>query len=81
MIAPETQDIGDILLRVETWPTEKKLTLARRLMQDIEAAATAQRPRGYSAEEVVALLRMPQPAPDDETVKRWIDEHRVEKYG
>lgn len=39
------------------------------------------RPRGYSAAEVIAALQSPQPAPNDETVKRWIDEYRMDKYG
>ena len=27
------------------------------------------------------LFRTDRPAPDDETVRLWIDEHRMEKYG
>lgn len=45
-------------------------------------ATPARKPkRGPSAAEVQSLFRMDRPAPDDETVERWIDEHRMEKYG
>jgi hypothetical protein len=44
--------------------------------------APARKPkRGPSAAEVRSLFGTDRPAPDDETVERWIDEHRMEKYG
>ncbi|MBC7815675.1 MAG: hypothetical protein IAG10_02120 [Planctomycetaceae bacterium] len=55
--------------------------------QELEIAPAAAKPvrerqkRGYSAEEVHQHLQIKGPAPDDETVKQWIDEHRMEKYG
>ena len=46
-------------------------------------AAAPERPkkRGRSAEEVHQILNFQGPAPDDATVERWIDEHRMQKYG
>ena len=46
-------------------------------------AAASERPkkRGRSAEEVHRILNYQGPAPDDATVERWIDEHRMQKYG
>ena len=39
-------------------------------------------PRGPSScLEVAAMFKTDTPAPDDATVKQWIDEHRMEKYG
>ncbi len=46
-----------------------------------KATPPAQKKRGFSAAEVQGLLRTDRPAPNDETVKQWIDEHRMEKYG
>ena len=37
--------------------------------------------RKYSVEDVRAILKPKGPPPDDATIKRWIDEHRMEKYG
>ena len=44
-------------------------------------APESQKKRGRSAEEVHRLLNFQGPAPDDETVERWVDEHRMQKYG
>ena len=55
--------------------------------QELEIAPASAKPvkeqqkRGYSAEEVHQHLQIKGPAPDDATVKQWIDEHRMEKYG
>ena len=38
-------------------------------------------PRGQSAAEVMAMLKTNKPAPDDATVKQWLDECGMEKYG
>jgi hypothetical protein len=37
--------------------------------------------RGVSVAELMELVKTDKPAPDDETIRRWIDEHRVGKYG
>ena len=55
--------------------------------QELEIAPASAKPvkerqkRGYSAEEVHQHLQVKGPAPDDATVKLWIDVHRMEKYG
>jgi hypothetical protein len=36
--------------------------------------------RHFSAADVTALVNSCQPAPNDETVRLWIDEHRSKKY-
>ena len=82
MIAAEMAEFTDILGRITSWAPELRITLARRVLESVETSAPSQTPRrGYSAAEVITLLNMPQPAPDDATVKRWLDEHRMEKYG
>lgn len=81
MITTEWPDVNDILDRVRAWPPEKRVTLAHRILESASDAEPTPRQPGYSAAEVIAALQMPQPAPDDPTVKRWIDERRLEKYG
>ena len=81
MITTEWPEVTDILDRVRVWPPEKRVTLAHRILQSISDAEPTPRKAGYWAAEVIAALQMPQPAPDDATVKRWIDEGRLEKYG
>lgn len=37
--------------------------------------------RGYTADEVIALLQMPQPAPDDAECQQILEEELLRKYG
>ncbi len=82
MLVAETPEFTDILGRITSWPPELRITLARRVLESVETSPSSQvTRRRLSAAEVIARLKMPQPAPDDASVKRWIDEHRMEKYG
>jgi hypothetical protein len=45
------------------------------------AVPPASKTRGLSAAEVRAVIKTNRAPPDDETVERWIDEYRMEKYG
>jgi hypothetical protein len=82
----EMNDFGEILKKIQTWEPSRRLTLARRILDILEASVTATSstppvPRGRSAAEILADMKSDRPAPDDETVRQWIDEHRMEKYG
>lgn len=81
MINAESPEVTEILTRVSAWPSEARAALARRILAGLRPPHHAAPGSGYWAAEVIAALRMPQPAPDDATVKRWIDEERMEKYG
>lgn len=92
MSTSEVNELSDVLNRVKDWPPAQRITLARRILETIEthhvspppsseAPTSPPNPRGLSAAELQALLKTDRPAPDDETVKQWIDEHRMEKYG
>jgi hypothetical protein len=62
-----------------------RIALARRILQTVEDVGAseprASRPPGYSAAEIKSMLKIEKPAPDDATVKQWIEEQRLEKYG
>lgn len=85
MTTGETSEVSALVQRVQAWPVPMRIALAQGILQTLEEPAAPgsppNRPRGYSAAEVRAILKMDKPAPDDATVKQWIDEHRVEKYG
>jgi hypothetical protein len=52
------------------------------ILQTVESPGPRPEHRGgVTAAELMALVKTDKPAPDDETVQRWIDEHRTEKYG
>jgi hypothetical protein len=82
----EKNDFDEIMKEIQTWEPSRRLTLARRILDTLEASVTATSstppvPRGRPAAEILADMKTDRPAPDDETVRQWIDEHRMEKYG
>jgi hypothetical protein len=80
----EAAELTDVLNRVKTWPTTLRITLAHKILESLDKAEPSAVPangRGLSAAEMHGLLRTDRPPPDDETVERWIDEHRMEKFG
>jgi hypothetical protein len=80
----ETTEMAAILHRVQSWPQGMRLSLARQILQGLEQSTgerERQAPRGRSAAEVMATLETNKPAADDATVKKWLDEDRMEKYG
>jgi len=82
MTPTETPDFNAVLGHITAWPPEVRITLARRILESVESRPASQAtPRGYSAAEAIALVNSQQPAPDDDTVSRWVNEHRMEKYG
>ena len=82
MSTVEASELSDVLSKVKNWSPESRIVLARRILETLERA---QRPaRGLPArlvQELIGLGAGDSPAPDDETVRRWIAEHRTEKYG
>jgi hypothetical protein len=59
-----------------------RVSLARMILETVETPEPSPAPgRGLSAADLMDLVKTDKPAPDDETIRRWIDEHRVGKYG
>jgi hypothetical protein len=85
MTTVETNQIADLLQRVQSWPPPMRIALARRILETLEMPPEDQPPaqprRGTSAAEIAAMFKTDKPAPNDATVKQWIDEQRKEKYG
>ncbi len=86
MSTAEATELTDVLNRVKNWPTTLRITLCAKSSSLVDKAEPPPAPplrktRGLSAAEVRGLLKTDRPPPDDETVERWIDEHRMEKYG
>lgn len=81
----ELDAIADLVHQVQAWPTPMRISLARQILESVERepgqAAALPTPRGPIAAEVAARFRSHKPAPDDQTVKQWIDEHRATRYG
>lgn len=78
----ETTQVAEILERVKNWPPEPKILLARRILETLDSGDSAARARrGRSVRELIGIGAGDSPPAGDQTVRRWIDEHRAEKHG
>jgi hypothetical protein len=57
-----------------------RLNLAEQLLRGLHPAVHPAGIRGVPVEQVLGIAANDRPPPDDETVKRWVEEHRAEKY-
>jgi len=81
MSSNPTAEYDEILARARTWPPEQRLRLAEDLLRSLPRASAADGLRGVPVEKVRGVAAGTGPVPDDDTVRRWIEEHHAEKYG
>jgi hypothetical protein len=84
MNATQTNQIAEVVQRVQSWPPPMRIALARQILETLENAhrqPSPRLPRGLLAAEIAAMVQTDKPAPDDSTVKEWIEDYRMEKYG
>ncbi len=82
-------DVSGVLETVKRWPPQTRVSLARMILETVEAPQLAAQElgqtepsrRGKPVESLIGLGAGSGAAPSDEMVRHWIDEHRVEKYG
>jgi CRISPR/Cas system-associated endonuclease Cas1 len=85
-MATPTFDRDTILRVVATWQRDEQLALAEAILRhalsnippNVREEPLAQ-PDTYRLTGIFA--REGQTPPDDATVARWLDEHKIEKYG
>jgi hypothetical protein len=81
MNTPQAPEYVSVLEKVRSWPPELRLTLAEDLLRSLYPEVRPPGRRGIPADQVVGIGAGKGPPPDDDTVKRWLQEHRLEKYG
>ena len=82
MSTAEATELTDVLSRVKNWSPESRIVLARRILETLAGPQQpAARLPARSVQELIGLGAGDSPAPDDETVRRWIAERRMERYG
>ncbi len=82
MSGTEAEEMGRVWEQVKAWPVELQVSLACRILDAVDAKGLpARAPRGKPVADLIGLGAGTGEPPSDETVRRWIDEHRVEKYG
>lgn len=74
--------VDNILATVSNWPVEERLELINRLLESVRLSAETRRSeRALALQRLRGLLVSEKPAPTDEEVATWLDEHREQKYG
>lgn len=75
--------MSEVLQRVIAWSPAERITLARRILESLEHTPLTAPPvgRGRCLDEIPEQFQTESPVPDDATVRRWIREDRMEKYG
>ena len=81
MSITQASEVQGVLERVRSWSPEMRLTLAEELLRSLHPLLRPSEARGLPAERVRGIAAGDGPPPDDDTVKRWIRERRLEKYG
>jgi hypothetical protein len=79
-MATPTFDSDAILEAIRTWPLADQMALAQAILQRA-SSQLAQAPQRPTWREMAGLASNGQEPPSDEDVVRWLDEHRMEKYG
>jgi hypothetical protein len=74
--------LEEVVEQVKSWPAEDRITLARRVLETLEAEpAKASTPRGPALDQVLGLWQPTGPIPDDEECRQTVMDHRLQKYG
>jgi hypothetical protein len=74
------REIATIISQVKLWPEEDRVALAHRILRDLEMGPPEPPPRN-TLDRAIGIARGATPPPDDATVKKWIEEHHLRKYG
>jgi hypothetical protein len=77
----ELNEYEAVLSKVRSWAPEMRLSLAEQLLHSLHPVVRPAEPRGVPVEQVRGIAAKAGPPPDDETVRRWVEEHRAEKHG
>lgn len=77
-----TQNYKRILQEIREWPTSNRISLVQDILRTIsDDMEVLPKPRNTLSEALGLLASNDHPAPTDEQVGQWLDEHRMQKYG
>jgi dihydroneopterin aldolase len=77
----KTDSYDSVLQTVRQWPPNRRFALVRDVINTLATEVFPSRPRHKTLKKALGLLATSQPAPSDAEIQRWLDEHRIEKYG
>ena len=81
MNATETSEMFEVLSRVKTWMPEKRIVLARQILETLEPSKISAPPRTMSLYQVFGILKTGSPPPNDEECAKIVEEERLRKHG
>jgi hypothetical protein len=76
-----TAEYDEVLARARAWPPEQRLRLVEDLLHSLPHARDAAGLRGVPVEKVRGAAAGAGPPPDDDAVRRWVEEHRAGRHG
>lgn len=79
MATAVTADYYDVIEKVRPWPPEMKRALVAELVRSLDLIDRPGELRGVAAEKIRGVAAGQGGPPDEETLQRWIEEHRLEK--
>jgi hypothetical protein len=79
----EADEVSEVLNRIKNWTVEGRFALVRGVLDTLapDRPDPSRTRRGRPVALIIESYKTDQPAPDDETIRLWIDEHRMGKYG
>ncbi len=77
----EITNYDNVLNVVRQWPTTQRFHLVQEVLKTLEPRIQKPYRKERTLEQALSLVNLNGPAPTDEEVKQWLDEHRMEKYG
>jgi hypothetical protein len=80
VVSVNREELQRVVASVSAWPERDRITLARKILETVEGP-TKNAGRGYTSQQVIDLLKMPQPAPDDAHCQAIVEEELMRKYG
>ena len=77
----EPAEYQTILGTIRQWPPEARRDLLRDVRRTLDDEQPGRPTRGYSADDVIRMLKPERPAPTDEECERILEEELMRKYG
>ena len=81
MPVTETDEVGEVLSRVSTWPAEKRLALTQKILQTLTRDLGSKSPPQKTLKDLLGLLKTEGPPPSDEECEKLLEEELLRKHG
>ena len=77
----ETIQYRTVVEQVKEWPADERLALVQDILRTLEPQLGTSDHQEGTLDKALGLLASQYPAPADDTVRQWLRERRMEKYG